>query len=439
MLRNRLRTLEQQVNASDLPDDVKVKLQGYMTGATDRSRASTCCSRTRTTSSRGPPASRAEARRLWGAVAFPGVPRAFPHRRDLPSLLVCFRAGFPEVFCGMRFAALLRDRSRLAGSPPMSSTLSRRRFLTHSLATCAAVPLGHERRGAPSARAIADPAREPVTPGPFRSAGSGRSASVKISRLICGGNLISGYAHSRDLIYVSTCCALLHRRSGDGDVGAVRTARDQHDDCLPRGCRTASTCTGGTATAAGRIQYLAQIKPDPANLKGASHGGCGRWRRRRVPRRQPGRRMGSRQAPSAGLPRSSGTIKEAGLIAGVAGHELRTPQQCEAGNRGARLLREDAARPELLVEAAARQDKDVIDNYRVDNYWCQEPETRHRLHVRRDAALDRVQSAGRRRHSARKWFHATPSRTGPTSPPSGCSTFRCPRTSSSRTRCWRRW
>ena len=32
MLRNRLRTLEQQLNASDLPDDVKVKLQGYVSG-----------------------------------------------------------------------------------------------------------------------------------------------------------------------------------------------------------------------------------------------------------------------------------------------------------------------------------------------------------------------------------------------------------------------
>ena len=32
MLRNRLRTLEQQVNASELPNDVKVKLQGYITG-----------------------------------------------------------------------------------------------------------------------------------------------------------------------------------------------------------------------------------------------------------------------------------------------------------------------------------------------------------------------------------------------------------------------
>ena len=32
MLRNRLRTLEQQINASDLPEDAKVKLQAYISG-----------------------------------------------------------------------------------------------------------------------------------------------------------------------------------------------------------------------------------------------------------------------------------------------------------------------------------------------------------------------------------------------------------------------
>jgi hypothetical protein len=32
MIRNRLRSLEQQVNASDLPDDAKLKLQAYITG-----------------------------------------------------------------------------------------------------------------------------------------------------------------------------------------------------------------------------------------------------------------------------------------------------------------------------------------------------------------------------------------------------------------------
>ena len=32
MLRNRLRTLEQHVNSSDLPADAKIKLQSYITG-----------------------------------------------------------------------------------------------------------------------------------------------------------------------------------------------------------------------------------------------------------------------------------------------------------------------------------------------------------------------------------------------------------------------
>ena len=32
MLRNRLRTLEQQLNASELPEDAKVKLQAYISG-----------------------------------------------------------------------------------------------------------------------------------------------------------------------------------------------------------------------------------------------------------------------------------------------------------------------------------------------------------------------------------------------------------------------
>ena len=32
MLRNRLRTLEQQINAMEIPEDVKVRLQSYVTG-----------------------------------------------------------------------------------------------------------------------------------------------------------------------------------------------------------------------------------------------------------------------------------------------------------------------------------------------------------------------------------------------------------------------
>ena len=32
MIRNRLRSLEQQINAADLPEDLKIRLQGYISG-----------------------------------------------------------------------------------------------------------------------------------------------------------------------------------------------------------------------------------------------------------------------------------------------------------------------------------------------------------------------------------------------------------------------
>ena len=32
MLRNRLRVLEQQINGAEIPEDLKVKLQAYITG-----------------------------------------------------------------------------------------------------------------------------------------------------------------------------------------------------------------------------------------------------------------------------------------------------------------------------------------------------------------------------------------------------------------------
>ena len=52
-------------------------------------------------------------------------------------------------------------------------------------------------------------ARESDSPAPRGVIGTpatmpmGTIGQVKMSRLICGGNLLSGYAHSRDLIYVS--------------------------------------------------------------------------------------------------------------------------------------------------------------------------------------------------------------------------------------------
>jgi hypothetical protein len=88
-----------------------------------------------------------------------------------------------------------------------SGNMDRRRFLKSSLvATSAAIGamsfeeqklLAQQPPLAPAPAAPATPAAPP------KAFPTGKIGNLNITRLICGGNLISGFAHSRDLIYVS--------------------------------------------------------------------------------------------------------------------------------------------------------------------------------------------------------------------------------------------
>ena len=85
----------------------------------------------------------------------------------------------------------------------MSGNLDRRDFLKNSLVGSAALASGLSREE----QALLAATKQ--SPGAPRATGveglpSGKIGDVTISRLICGGNLIGGYAHSRDLTYVST-------------------------------------------------------------------------------------------------------------------------------------------------------------------------------------------------------------------------------------------
>ena len=87
----------------------------------------------------------------------------------------------------------------------MTCQFSRRAFTKRALAASTLASLGvlsHE-EGALRARV-----REAVSRSPLASVGgtdmpTGRIRNVNISRLVLGGNLVGGVAHSRDLIYVS--------------------------------------------------------------------------------------------------------------------------------------------------------------------------------------------------------------------------------------------
>lgn len=82
----------------------------------------------------------------------------------------------------------------------MSMRRSRRRFLRQSvLGASAAALVSFEERALLARAPEESQPSAPLAP-PFPS---GKIGKLTVSRLICGGNLISGFAHSRDLIYVS--------------------------------------------------------------------------------------------------------------------------------------------------------------------------------------------------------------------------------------------
>jgi hypothetical protein len=88
----------------------------------------------------------------------------------------------------------------------MKTNLNRRRFLKSTLLGPTAAGLGFcfEDRALMAAAketraALPAPTTPSATPMPH-----GKIGQLTISRLICGGNLTSGFAHSRDLIYVSS-------------------------------------------------------------------------------------------------------------------------------------------------------------------------------------------------------------------------------------------
>ena len=83
----------------------------------------------------------------------------------------------------------------------MSQGLNRRNFLKKPVIGTAAImsALSLEEK----ALLAAMNKRDKPHAGSAKGLPAGRIGKVKISRIICGGNLIGGFAHSRDLTYVS--------------------------------------------------------------------------------------------------------------------------------------------------------------------------------------------------------------------------------------------
>jgi len=221
-------------------------------------------------------------------------------------------------------------------------------------------------------RASAAPAPEAAPKIPSARNWFGQIGKVKIGRLICGGNLISGYAHSRDLIYVSK---LLKHYFTDEKIMETWRLCEQH------GVNTMVAYPGDPHAVAvykkyreagGRIQYLAQINPSKEDLKTAvkeavEAGAIGAFLVGNLGDKW------TREGSTALIGELVKIIKDHGLIAGVAGHELRTPASVEKAGIAPDFYVKTLHSTNYWSSRRPDQNKEVIDNYATDNYWCLDP------------------------------------------------------------------
>ena len=144
----------------------------------------------------------------------------------------------------------------------MVTHVHRRRFLRDSLALSGAVvfehrPLLAKMKGHGASAPDSTGGRPPT----------GAIGKLKISRLICGGNLFSGFAHSGDLLYVSRL--LRHYFQEDKildtlqlcEESGINTAILRTDDHIVKILRRYRRERGG------KIQWIAQTYPKVGDLK----------------------------------------------------------------------------------------------------------------------------------------------------------------------------
>ena len=243
------------------------------------------------------------------------------------------------------------------------SNLDRRDFLRHSAAAAASLGAGLSAVPAPGSDIGPDIAQAAMP--------TGKIGKLTVSRLISGGNLISGWSHSRDLRYISE----LQRRYNSEEKVLETLAL-----CEQNGINTIIADPAAKPMKifekhwkqGGKIQWIAEGHPSTTRPDQQCPG---LHRSRRQRRLCPGRHR---------RPLVQGWhLRQAGQAAGPC------PQQGPSGRHGGHKLdvviasETSGFKPDFYVKTLhhtnywstrrPEQNLDVVENP-YDNYWCMDPE-----------------------------------------------------------------
>lgn len=243
----------------------------------------------------------------------------------------------------------------------MTRHLSRRGFVKASVLASAALPLGLKANAADST----PPASTTGAAQPFPM---GRIAGREFSRLMMGGNLISGYAHSRDLPYVS----MLMRR-----YNTVSRVRETLELGERNGITAINTWVQDDNSAifdhwknGGKMQWIAQARLDGGGgfsqvQKAIDQGAVGVHLTGDTCEGLLDRGQFEK------VPESIQFIKERKRIAGVAAHDLRVIVECEKLKLDVDFYQKTFHSHEYFT-APKPGDKAAVGAN--DNSWCSDPQ-----------------------------------------------------------------
>lgn len=246
----------------------------------------------------------------------------------------------------------------------MSDRLDRRDFLRRSLAgSVLGIAFSFEER-ALLAHAVGTAASSQVRSSQSPAALSrGKLGPLDVTRLIVGGNLTSGFAHSRDLIYVS---GLLRQYFTDEKVFetwqlceecGVNTAVLRLDDHVIR------LITKYWNERGGKLQWIAQVKVTDNSLdeikRAVDHGAVAVYVHGGVCDSLVAEGRVERIAEAVQF------AKDQHVLAGVAGHKVAVPIACEKAG----------VDPDFYMKTLhSHQYWSANRRPEHDNIWCLEPE-----------------------------------------------------------------
>jgi hypothetical protein len=251
----------------------------------------------------------------------------------------------------------------------MSQDLDRRNFLKKSVIGTAAVTSALSLEEQALLAAIHKPNEPPA--GSVKGLPAGRIGKVKISRIICGGNLIGGYAHSRDLTYVSDL--LKHYFTDEKIIETLEICEDNGINTIITGTGSAELLKKYREERGGQIQWIAQCVAQTDDLTGDAKkaidaGASGAFLIGNISD------LWARNERTDLIGKIVDFIKDNGIIAGVGGHNLGTPTACEKAGLNTDFYMKTHHSTSYWSKRQPGQEKDVIDNYNVDNYWDKHPE-----------------------------------------------------------------